>query len=1570
MATRSQDVELRIRATDFSKKTTDQVVDSLKALAAAQNENVEAAKRGTASAKELAAGYDRIEAAAKALVSQRNLVKTFDDQNIKLAETKTRLDSARAAQAAYVSTLDATIDRTKKEEAALAALAKSVGAAERAFTRIEDNIAKSGARLARFGIESNNTAAAQAKITAAITLANGALERQEGAITGLSAAQARRQARLEAEAVAQRRAADELVAARNRERAADQAWADAIDRARIAQEAQNAATRSAQQNLVAELNNRIALAQQIRTETDARLAQARAISAAAAAADAAARSAATVARGRAPVTGPVSLAGTIADIAAPSAAAARNVDGLEAAIRGLETRVSTISGPVRGYRDALREAADAQRGLAAIAGQVDAFNRQRAAVRDATIGYVNARGAVAALTAQLRAGTGGDDITQRLASSQATLRAAAAALGEVTTAARASQAALRAAGVDTANLVQAEQQLVAQATRGQAALNSLTEAFRRNGAAVEGSRGALVGWFSGGRTTLSYAQRIRGEILGLATAFIGLNAAVGLGKSTLDAYAATQAITSRLLIVNGGDARAAADDLKYLREQADRIGFSFINVAPAFTKFAIAAKSAGFAQQDTRFTFEQIAASAVRARLSTDELGGVLKAFEQILSKGKIQAEELRQQLGDRLPGAFQIAARAAGKTVEEYTKLIELGEIGSEQVVAIARELGKTYGAAEAGTSGLLEAQARFDNATNRFLTATGEGGFVKVYTEFLGKLTALLDSGKGDKLARELSAGFSGVINVIGLVADNLEILKSIVISLIGVSFVKWLISLPALFVAVKAEIILANAALLTFRNSLSAVGIVNALTAALGAAGLTGVAARLAPALGLVANALVAIGSAIPYVAAGIAAYYATTAVLRHFDDKARQAVQKTIDDSNRALADASRAREAANRAEGTKEEKALIERANKLRDIAVKAVKAQQIAVEAAKAKGIDLTGVTPGAFTNEPVSTEDPGDRPADVLKKLKEALAREDVKSEKAARAARIKSAKEELAERLSIIDEPFEERRKKLKEDVKDEDLYQKGIQAINASSLKAQAAERLKFNNEQSKIAETESARRVQISADVARKLKAISDDLDKRQAEGDPTKSFADRTKASQAAVSNAYNETYGVIEKLRKTDVRAANAAKLQLDALVALRVEDQKRLDAVAETVRLEKQFNNQLEIQRALKNAVATRAAAGALSPEEALAATNKITAETGQAIDDAGAKAINFANSVRDLLDPVAYVQLLANISRGLAQNNAAAVTSADNILAAQKRLNTEIERRDRAEQAIRQQRELGLISVDEESKRLNENNEKFKKGILDNAAALKVFLEAAKAAGLGNKEELDKVSAATDKVIEKVKNTQDEASTLQNIIVSGLGQAGTVAFDALGDAIGDVVAGQASLAEGFRNAGVAAGLFFAKLLKDIALAIIKQQILNALASFGGGISGAAVKAGGIVAGGRHNGGTIGRSPNTFSRTVSPQVFAGAQKFHNGGLPGLRPDEVALIGQKGEEMLSRDDPRNILNGGAAAGGAGGAGAGVRVVLLDDRSKVAEAMASSEGETVIMQTIKRNLPTIKQYVRS
>jgi hypothetical protein len=63
------------------------------------------------------------------------------------------------------------------------------------------------------------------------------------------------------------------------------------------------------------------------------------------------------------------------------------------------------------------------------------------------------------------------------------------------------------------------------------------------------------------------------------------------------------------------------------------------------------------------------------------------------------------------------------------------------------------------------------------------------------------------------------------------------------------------------------------------------------------------------------------------------------------------------------------------------------------------------------------------------------------------------------------------------------------------------------------------------------------------------------------------------------------------------------------------------------------------------------------------------------------------------------------------------------------------------------------------------------------------------------------------------------------------------------------------------------------------------------------------------------HSGGIVGYGASQ-SRYVHPAYFENAPRYHAGGFGGLRPNEVPTIMERGEEVLTRGDPRHRWNGG------------------------------------------------------
>lgn len=216
-----------------------------------------------------------------------------------------------------------------------------------------------------------------------------------------------------------------------------------------------------------------------------------------------------------------------------------------------------------------------------------------------------------------------------------------------------------------------------------------------------------------------YRNRIVGG-LGNALGLIGI--AGGLGATANSIFETTVRLDSleaglRAVSKSTGDFIL---NQAFLTKISDRLGLKLEDVTKAYKLFYASSTLAGLSSKQTREIFEAAAEAGANLKLSGDDMNGVLLAFSQILGKGKVQAEELRGQIGERLPGAFSIAARAIGKTEAELNKMLEKGEvISSDFMPKFAAELKKTFGNGGTEVKGL---QAELNRLSNEFTSLVSD--------------------------------------------------------------------------------------------------------------------------------------------------------------------------------------------------------------------------------------------------------------------------------------------------------------------------------------------------------------------------------------------------------------------------------------------------------------------------------------------------------------------------------------------------------------------------------------------------------------------------------------------------------------------------------------------------------------------------------------------------------------------------------------------------------------------------------------------------------------------------------
>lgn len=1449
MADNRKDVELRIRARDYSQKTFKELTRVYKTLIDVQQTQQDASKRGEVTNRQLESTYKRLEDAGRALLKLDALTKLYQKQGAAVEEASKKTAEAAERQKKLAAENAKAEKQTKRQVQQLNAANRAVEKAGKAEDRRRQSLANTAAQLERYGVEVSGISSAQQQFAKGVDQINAALERQDKALEEVS---------------------DNRAAARMRQQATDDARAQAEASDKVVN------------NLRRQAEQAIATAKGYRT----------------------------LGRVVRSTTGSYSAVGrSVETIISPASVARQTLKGLEDQIKKTSDRSSDLVKDTKAAKSALQEMAETQRRLIGMSGLIDRYRQQIDQLRATRAEYNRSRAELRQLSAELRK-TGADHtaIGQKIQLVQQRLNAASGALRNQSAAARATQQSLRTAGIATNKLADAENRLVKSAQSSVAASNQINQAMKRQTASTQNAARMTEFFNRTNRESLSMYQRIRGEIIAMTTAYVGVMGAVNLASGAVDAYKTRQQAMIKLSAVVGDSQQAQAAEWEYIEGLADALGIRIEDLASSYSKFAISGKEVGLTLQETKFIFESVAKAARVFQLSAEDTRGAMKAIEQMLGKGQVFAEELRGQLGERLPAAVALFAKGMGVTIADLQKKLEMGEVSAQEVINFARAQGDAIAdQLDAAAESVDAAEQRLSNAQFQFRLGIADSGFIDAYTNMITKLTDFLKSEEGTVLAEKLGEAFIAVADAIIWATENTDTLANIFMTLLGLQVGKWLIGISANMFSI------AGGAIAAFRgaNKLAG-GLGKTATGSSRAAGALGMLtkgmklfARLIPGIGLaliawdlgsyfyehsetakkaidsimvgikkLPHTLMTVARSLPallkdiienpmgIIRQGIAAHLGALAegiaallkmipgVSDEMVDSATSDLKKFLKGNSDTFTETKRIWKEA----GKEWDQRQAEMAKASKEALDKVVKDTEEAAD--QVKGIDF------AFTEDPGTGPTPREREIAALNKEIDKLS---AKADKAHASVRKMIARRDLPGRLKLIDEefaPIMERAQSVG-GAEQEELVANLQKVIELRK----EIERLEFESLQNGSDDKRAAR--------IRRLTAAYEQLEAKvgsmQAKIDPNKTFNDRLVANIAKVEAQYAK---LIARAQEIGGSEGNLLEKQLTDLQKVNEELVAQQTRQEEIKHLNDQLNNQLKMKKNLVAEANSLEEAGQISEAERAEKIRSINDETNEGLKERMDQLRQFAEEMKDDLTP----EQLAEINAELAAMEA----------------------------------ELSSVT--------------------------------------GTFTDMDKM--------------------LSEGILEGI----QTSFQSIATEIAMAEAGVQSWKEALQNMGVTVARFFADFLMKISQAILKQMILNALANAGfGGMSNAAVSMGGALnAAVNHSGGTVGdKSSGSGSRSrgsVPASWFANAPRYHNGGLPGLKSDEVPTILQKGEEVLSKDDPNNVLNQKGKGPAGGQQPMSARFVLVDDRSKVPEAMNSPEGEQVFTEYLSRNALSVRQIL--
>jgi len=177
--------------------------------------------------------------------------------------------------------------------------------------------------------------------------------------------------------------------------------------------------------------------------------------------------------------------------------------------------------------------------------------------------------------------------------------------------------------------------------------------------------------------------------LGVTTGVAGIAA---LATSIYNTTKQTQSLDLALRQVVGTQEKFI-ESQSFLSRISDAYGQDIQSLTKQYTQFYVSAKDK-LAGREIEQIFESVAKAAGTMGLSAESSERAFLALNQMLSKGTVQSEELKGQLGEALPGAFGILARSMGVTEKQLGVLLKNGEVLAAEVLPkFAKELEKAYG-------------------------------------------------------------------------------------------------------------------------------------------------------------------------------------------------------------------------------------------------------------------------------------------------------------------------------------------------------------------------------------------------------------------------------------------------------------------------------------------------------------------------------------------------------------------------------------------------------------------------------------------------------------------------------------------------------------------------------------------------------------------------------------------------------------------------------------------------------------------------------------------------------------
>jgi len=216
------------------------------------------------------------------------------------------------------------------------------------------------------------------------------------------------------------------------------------------------------------------------------------------------------------------------------------------------------------------------------------------------------------------------------------------------------------------------------------------------GVGARAGLGALAGSAASGLGSTGQLAFAGGAVGGPIGAAVG--AGIGATVDTVKAAGAAAryaAQIGRLEIALKGVTKTQGEFAKaqgIIASVSDELNVPIGAATKQFTTLSASVIGAGGSVDDAEEVFRGVSEAIKATGGDSEDVQSAIRAMSQIFGKGKVSAEELQGQLGERLPGAVVKFANATGRTLPQLQKDLRDGTVGLNDVMKFVAQLSSDH--------------------------------------------------------------------------------------------------------------------------------------------------------------------------------------------------------------------------------------------------------------------------------------------------------------------------------------------------------------------------------------------------------------------------------------------------------------------------------------------------------------------------------------------------------------------------------------------------------------------------------------------------------------------------------------------------------------------------------------------------------------------------------------------------------------------------------------------------------------------------------------------------------------